>query len=74
MEAKPNKKDLLLLKKAEMKLKRAQAKQDRLDKKRQKADKEFSVAIEERNKAKLNVINIERRCVGMKPKTSLHKS
>jgi len=68
MKAKQNKRDKLLLKQAEVKLKRAQAKQDRWDKKSQKAEKEFSVAIEERNKAKLGVINAERRCVGLKPR------
>ncbi len=69
---KAKKSDLLALRTAERQLKKAQAKQDRLDKKRKKVGKAFDMAIEERNKAKLNVINIERRCAGLKPRASLH--
>ena len=68
MKAKESKRDKLLLKQAEVKFKRAQAKQDHWDKRRQKAEKAFSMAIEERNKAKLDVINAERRCAGLKPR------
>jgi hypothetical protein len=68
MKGKESKRDMLLLKQAEVKLKRAQAKQDRCDKKRHEAEKAFSASIEERNKAKLGVINAERRCAGLKPR------